>query len=107
MSVRPPMMIGDVVSGGAIIFSWINVFTGTVTPLIALVASFVAMVFYGIQIYESDFVRNWLEIRRRNRIAKLTIEIAALEAKARVTATAREVLRADTKGPATGRGDSA
>ena len=100
-------MVGDVVSGGAIVFSWFSYFTGVVTPLVALAASLIAMSFYAIQIYESAFVREWLESRRLKRISQLTIEIAALEAKAKVTATAREVLRADTQGPTTGRGDSA
>lgn len=97
------MMIGDVVSGGAIIYTWFAVFSGITTPIIALLASVVAIAFYSIQIYESTFVINWLNARRTRRIAKLTVEIASLEAQARVTATAREVLRDATTDTVPGR----
>ena len=100
------MMIGDVVSGGAIIYAWLAVFSGVATPIVAMLASLVAIVFYGIQISERRFVRAWIERRRLARIANLTIAIAKLQAKSKVVETTREVLRADAPSPLPGRGDS-
>ena len=92
MSERP-LIVGDVVSGGAIIFSWFTLVSGIVTPFFALLASCVAIAFYAIQISESEFVKNWAERRRQARIARLTIEIARLRNTVKITETTREVLK--------------
>lgn len=93
MSVRASLGVGDVASGAAILLSWATLLTGTITPIVALLASILAAVFYIIQISESAFVKNWAERRRQARIARLTVEIASLQATVKVTETAREVMK--------------
>ena len=90
---RAPIVFGDLVSGAAIVFSWVSVAAGWATPFFALLASLIAMAFYIIQIAESGYVRGWMDRRRLRRIAVLTIELAKLQAEIKVSEVAREVPR--------------
>lgn len=67
---------GNVVSSGAIVTSWF----GVLPTLMTLIASGLALIFYVIQIYESETVRHWLANRRLRKIAYLKARIVGLEA---------------------------
>lgn len=87
---------GDAISGSAIVASWGVIVMGYAAPagtIMATVASLAAAIFYAIQVYESKFIQGWIAGRLAARIAKLTVEIAQLQAKAKVTATVIETLQ--------------
>jgi hypothetical protein len=68
--------IGNIVSGGALVTSWV----GIMPTIMTLLASGIALVWYLIQIYESETVRRWLLNRRKRKIAYLRARAAGLEA---------------------------
>lgn len=70
--------------------TWINNAIGTGT-LIAVFAGYipamgamVALVYYVIQIYESETVQRWLAGRRVRKIARLKARVIMMEARSRV-----------------------
>lgn len=63
--------VGNVVSVSAIVTSAL----GWAPALAALVA----MLWYAVQIYESETVRRWLAGRRLRRLAKLRVRVTMLE----------------------------
>jgi hypothetical protein len=64
--------IGHSLSGAALVGSIVGWFPG--------VAAVVALLWYGIQIYESKTYQNWKQGRRLRKLAVLRIEMARLEA---------------------------
>ena len=72
--------VGNIVSGGALITSWV----GILPTLMTITASMIALVWYLIQIYESETVRRWLANRRKRQIAYLKARVAGLEAYDRI-----------------------
>ena len=78
-SGRGGLFIGDLVSGGAIIFSWFGYFSGIVTPIIAGVASVIAIIFYSIQIMESPAVHRVRLAHRLSRLVRIRAQATALE----------------------------
>ena len=69
--------LGNLFSGGALVATW----AGLLPTIATLVASSVALIWYLIQIHESETVRRWLANRRTRRIAKLRARLIVLEAK--------------------------
>jgi hypothetical protein len=63
--------LGNLFSAGAIV--------GTLIGLIPSVAAVVALIWYAIQISESDTVKAWMRERRRRRLMRLHVEASRLE----------------------------
>jgi hypothetical protein len=64
--------VGHLVSAGAIV--------GAIVGYLPAVAALVAVVWYLVQLYESHTVQHYLRGRRERKIAKLTLELARLQA---------------------------
>lgn len=58
----------------------IGTIAGALIGVFPAVAAFVALLFYFIQIYESETVKHWLANRRKRKIAYLKARVAGLEA---------------------------
>lgn len=67
---------GNTVLGGAMIATWI----GWLPTIIATIASSVALIWYVIQISESETVRRWRHHRRHLKLARLKARVIMLEA---------------------------
>ena len=65
-------VVGHLVSAGAIL--------GAIIGYLPAVAALVGVVWYLVQLYESHTVQRYLRGRRERKIAKLTLEIARLQA---------------------------
>ena len=64
--------VGHLVSAGAII--------GTIAGYLPALAAIVAVSWYLVQLYESHTVQFYLRARRERKIARLTLELARLQA---------------------------
>ena len=82
MNVRPPDGVADSISVVAVVASWVLIFTGYAAPVFAMLASIVAAIYYGIQIYDSNSIQRWLAARKQRRIDKLAIDAVHLAARA-------------------------
>lgn len=67
--------IGNVVGGGTLIATLVGWLPGTIT----VIASLTALVWYFIQIAESETVRRWSANRRARKLAKLKARLLLLE----------------------------
>ena len=88
--------IGTAVPAVAIVTSWGMVITGWAgyaAPIIASIASMVAILYYCMQIYDSKIVSRLFSDLRQHRANKLQIVIARLVAKAKATETEVAILR--------------
>jgi len=65
--------LGNVFSAGAIIASVIG--------LIPVIAAFVGLIYYLIQIYETKTVQRWVHARRSRKIARLKARVMMMEAR--------------------------
>jgi|SRR6185369_6946167 len=64
--------VGHLVSAGAIV--------GAIVGYLPAVAALVAVIWYLVQLYESHTIQRYLRSRRERKIAKLTLELARLNA---------------------------
>jgi len=69
--------LGNVLGGGAVVTS----LAGWLPATITLITASVALVWYLIQIHESETVRRWLANRRARKIVALKAKRLVLEAK--------------------------
>lgn len=69
--------VGHTVSAGGVGIALLSLI-GWIAPVAAVIASVVAVVWYSIQIYESDSVQKWLAMRRIRRIRRLQNKIDKL-----------------------------
>jgi len=65
-------IIAHIFSGSTIVVAFLGYFPA--------VAAIVALIWYGIQIYESHTVQRWLSTRRERKIATLRKDLARYEA---------------------------
>jgi len=65
-------VVGHLVSAGAIL--------GAIVGYLPAIAALVGVVWYLVQLYESNTVQRYLRGRRERKIAKLTLELARLQA---------------------------
>ena len=69
--------IGNAFGAGTLAATW----AGWMPTIATIAASSVALVWYLIQIHESETVRRWLASRRARKIARLRARLILLEAK--------------------------
>lgn len=68
-------------------FSWVGnsvalgAIVSTIVGLVPAVAALLALIWYIIQIYESETTKKWLAARKARKIIRLKIELAKLEIK--------------------------
>ena len=74
-------LTGHVISAGAIVLSWAGIWFSILPILFVGLSSFVALVWYVLQIYKYSTVKVWLMNRRLRKIARLQAKIIELEAK--------------------------
>lgn len=67
--------LGNIVSVAAVI--------GALAGWVAPIAAVVALIWYLIQIYESETVRRWAATRRARKLARLKARVLMLEAQSR------------------------
>lgn len=80
--------LGNAVSGGALVATWI----GWLPTIMTMVASSVALIWYLIQIHESETVQRWIATRRLRKLARMKAQVLLLEAQ----------MKAPLPGPASG-----
>lgn len=71
--------ISNIIGGGTIVATWV----GFIPTVMASIASIVALLWYAIQISESQTARRWLATRRARKLARLKARVLLLEAQSR------------------------
>jgi len=69
------LWLGNIVSAGAVV--------STVLGWAPAIAAIVALIWYLIQIYESETARRWMDGRRHRKIARLKARVLMMEARAK------------------------
>lgn len=66
--------IANTISGGTVIVSLL----GLLPTILTVVASAVALIWYAIQISESETVKRWTALRKQRKIARLQAQLLSL-----------------------------
>ena len=80
-TVDPLHVAANLVSIGAIAFTWFSFLVSFVPIFLAAAASFIALAYYGLAVYNDPTVKKWRHQRRLRQIAYLKARVVGLEAK--------------------------
>ena len=80
-SAHTAQAVGNVVSASAVILAWVGLVTDIIPVFLATLVSIAALIFYGLQIYESPTMRRWRYKRRDHKILLMKARIAGIEAR--------------------------